>query len=99
MAKLTSIGSIRLSGKIGDLVFCNRGNSTYVRVWKKPKDPKSPQQKKRRNRFREAVAAWRSMAPDQKKKYVKRAKLHGRTGYNLFLSEYLSRSVGEVDTK
>ena len=79
------------SGRHGPLVFVVRGKTTYARRYKKPHDPKTPAQHAHRLRFMEAVQAWRALGDEGKARYNKRAKRMGRTGYNLFVGEYLAR--------
>jgi len=81
-----------LTGKVGNAVFCRRGNTLYVRQWVRPKDRNSLGQLKRRGRFAEAVAAWRALSEAEKDSYRQRGRRQNRTGYNLFVSEQLSSS-------
>ena len=91
MAKAVPVGGfLALSGRVGSLVFCRRGNRLFVRQWVRPKDPKSLGQLERRGRFSQAVAAWRALSDEEKDSYRERAKWQSRSGYNLFVSEHLS---------
>ena len=89
MAKLKQLQGVSLSGRIGDQVFCKRGKGVYVRSWVRPKDPKTELQQQKRLQFEAAVAAWRALPEPEKEAFRKRAAREGRTGYNLFLSEFL----------
>ena len=90
MAKLIPVNGFLLSGRVGNAVYCCRGNTTYVRQWVRPKDPHTLPQIKRRGRFEAAVADWQQLPEDEKQKYRHRARYMQRTGYNLFLSEALA---------
>lgn len=88
--KAVPIPTFGFSGRHGSMVFVVRGKTTYVRRYKKPHDPKTPAQHAHRLRFMEAVQAWRELSDEEKARYNKRAKRLGRTGYNLFVGEFLA---------
>jgi hypothetical protein len=60
-----------------------------------PANPDTPNQKRQRGRFKDAVKAWHELSHDGKKAYNIRAqkKKLNISGYNLFVSEYLKRQV------
>jgi hypothetical protein len=92
MADFIPLQGYRLSGKIGNIVFYTRGNRTFARVRVKPHDPKTTPQIKHREKFLAAVQAWKDLSDDDKQHYRHRAECESRTGYNLFLSEYLAKN-------
>ncbi len=92
MASCSDPAFAQLSGRIGDLVYCRRGKGSYVRVYVKPTNPNSERQQAKRARFKQAVAAWRALSPEQQQAFALRAKPLGRTGYHLFLSEFMTGS-------
>jgi hypothetical protein len=53
------------------------------------KDRRSGPQLIRRSRFQEGVAAWKAMTEEERKPWKTRANRQSRTGYNLFLSEWM----------
>ncbi len=71
-------------------MFVVRGNSTYVRRYKKPRDPQSSAQLDQRARFAGAIAAWRELGEPDRQRYRDRAKRLRRTGYNLFIGEWVA---------
>ena len=95
MARAAPIAGHVFSGKLGEIVFCKRGNSVYVRARVVPKNPRSPAQTEGRERFRKAVLAWRALSDPEKKKYQDRAWSQGRTGYNLFLAEVMQAPASD----
>ena len=90
VAKVIPAAGIQLTGRMGNVVFCHRGNVGFVRKWVRPRDPRTNKQLARRGRFEAAVAAWQELADDDKAKYRKGAEYMRRTGYHLFLSEFMA---------
>ena len=95
MAKVVFPSGMLLTGTLGNLVICRRGRTTYVRTRVTPNNPRSDAQVEHRGRFKEAVAAWRALSPEDKERFRERALWQQRTGYNLFISEHMSRSQEE----
>jgi len=52
-------------------------------------DAMSHAQVARRSRFQDAVSAWQGMSAEERAPWIRRAKRASRTGYNLFISEWL----------
>lgn len=87
-----------LSGK-GDVlgfsgvVFCVRKGRQYTRRYVKSRDTRTPAQIAQRKRFADAMTKWRSLGPDEKKMYDRRAaQLGNTTGFLIFMSENAKRS-------
>jgi hypothetical protein len=93
MAKVVPVSGFFLSGAVGPLVFCRRGNGVYARARVKPRDPKTVAQRDKRNRFGAAVAAWRALSDADRASVRRRAEFVGRTGYNLFIAEFMQKSA------
>jgi hypothetical protein len=91
MAKVLPVSGFFFSGAIGGVVFCKRGNGVYARAHVRPRDPKTAAQLDERSRFQAAVAAWRALPEPEKTAFRKRAAREGRTGYHLFLAEFLRK--------
>ncbi len=53
-------------------------------------DRQSPAQLERRARFQAAVAAWQALPAEERQRRHEEAKVEGRTGWNRFISEWLS---------
>jgi hypothetical protein len=92
MAKVLPVSGFFFSGAIGGVVFCRRGNGVYARAHVTPRDPKTTAQIDKRRRFQAAVAAWRALPEADKAVLRKRAAREGRTGYHLFLAEFLQKN-------
>lgn len=54
-----------------------------------PKDPKTAGQVARRSVFASAVSAWQALSDEVKEEYKKLAYCQPKSGYNIFLGEYL----------
>ena len=91
MAKVRPVAGFQLSGAIGGIVFCERGDGVYARAHVVPRDPKTPAQLDRRRQFRDAVVAWRTLGTSEKAKWRQRAASDERTGYHLFLTEFMAK--------
>jgi hypothetical protein len=92
MAKVRPVAGFQLSGAIGGIVFCKRAGGVYARAHVVPRDPKTPAQLDRRSRFRAAVLAWRALPNPEKETWSKRAARNERTGYHLFLAEFMANA-------
>lgn len=91
MAKVRPMAGFQLSGAIGGIVFCRRAGGVYARAHVVPRDPKTPAQLDRRRRLRAAVDAWRALPDPEKETWRKRAARSERTGYHLFLTEFMTK--------
>lgn len=91
MAKVRPVAGFQLSGAIGGIVFCRRAGGVYARMHVVPHDPKTPAQVDRRGRFRAAVVAWRALPNSEREAWRKRAARAERTGYHLFLAEFIAK--------
>ncbi len=93
MARATGGPAANLSGKIDNLVFCQRGRGTYVRRYTKPTNPNTVAQQAQRGRFAAAVAAWKGLSAEARADWQKRAKRDDRTGYHLFVGQFLAQQT------
>jgi hypothetical protein len=71
------------------LTACTRHGKTYLRKWVKPSDPKTQLQVYRRGKFAEAMAAWKALPRDEKKRYNEMARKKRMNGTNLFVKEFM----------
>ncbi|GAJ20721.1 unnamed protein product, partial [marine sediment metagenome] len=84
----TPLLSFRARGTIADSVtFQKRGQLTIARKKPIPKDPKSPAQLARRQVYRDAVAAWHALSPEEKEAW--RGVCPGLTAYQCFMRSEL----------
>jgi hypothetical protein len=82
-----------ISGRIGSVVFyINRGRQC-VRSYVAPRNPDTLAQRIVRRAFGEAVRSWQSMSLDEKYNYTRKARHLNMSGYNLFISNYLKRTM------
>ena len=58
----------------------------------RPSNPRTALQQANRSRFNDAVAAWRDMPPEERKKWNTVARKKSRIGRNFFISEYMLQS-------
>ena len=81
--------SFRARGSIGDnLTFQKRGRDTIVRTKPIPKDPQSDAQLAQRQVYRDAVAAWHALSPEEKEDW--RGVCPGLTAYQCFMKTALA---------
>lgn len=67
----------------------SKGKAT-IKLWQNwPSNPKYPNQVARQNVFANAVLAWQALTPEERYAYNHTKNLRGKTGYNLFLGNYL----------
>ncbi|MBA7580117.1 hypothetical protein ES708_22008 [subsurface metagenome] len=80
--------SLGARGTIADsLTFQKRGRATIARQKPIPKDPKSEAQLAQRQRYKEAVASWHSLTPEEKETW--RGVCPGLTSYQCFMRSKL----------
>lgn len=86
--------SMEARGTVGDcLTFSKRKSGQQVRFQRKQKDRITALRTANRSIFLAAVAAWSALTSEQKAVYNERAKSQNLTGYNLYVSEYMSVGV------
>jgi hypothetical protein len=85
------LGSLQASGKFRDYIFVTRNGKTYIKPYKKPRNPKSPAQQAQRNKFRLVTKSWKELSPEQQQEYRDRANQLQKpmNGINLFSQEKL----------
>ncbi len=76
-------------GGMGDLVFYRRYGKIYIKARTIPSNPRTEPQVKCRGNFGGGVKAWQVLPEEEKALYRNRAKRKKKSGYNLFMSEYL----------
>lgn len=81
-------------GRLGNVVFANWKGIRYVRRYVPKNKSRSAKQLQKRFRFGEAIKAWKVLGSGEKKRYLRIARSSGRSGYHLFLSNYLGRKPG-----
>jgi len=80
--------SLGARGTIGDaLTFQKRGRGTIAREKPIPKDPRSKAQLAQRQRYKDAVAVWHALTPEEKEAW--RGVCPGLTAYQCFMSSEL----------
>ena len=83
-------------GRIGDAVIYSWRGIICMRCYVVPRNPDTPAQRIRRQRFANAVECWKSLPHLTRARWNAQKTGHRPTGYNLFMSEYM-RS-GEMPT-
>ena len=79
-----------ISGRIGNTVFYCRGNKQCVRSYVVPGNPDTALQRETRGKFTLAVKTWQQMTPDERYVYARKARNLGMSGYNLFISFFMT---------
>lgn len=78
------------SGKhVEGYVFATWKGRTYIKRYAKPHNPRSEKQQRHRRLFREAVQAYKLLAPEEKERLDREASARRITGLNLFMSMYM----------
>ncbi len=76
-------------GGMDGLVFYRRYGKIYIKARTIPSNPRTEPQVKCRGNFGGGVKAWQVLPEEEKALYRNRAKRKRKSGYNLFMSEYL----------
>ena len=85
------LNSMQVRGKHKNLVYqvVTKTGNQYTRKFVKSKNPRTPLQEAQRAKLSNADKAWQSLTPAQKADWNKKAKNKPKSGYNLFVSNYL----------
>ena len=86
-----------ISGRMGNAVFYCRYNRQCVRTYVVPANTDTAARRKVRRNFAVAVKLWQQMTKDQKYAYTKKARLTGMSGYNLFISFFITGRMTQPD--
>ncbi|MCP4135539.1 MAG: hypothetical protein GY754_31510 [bacterium] len=84
---------LRVSGRLGPIVFVYRNGTNFIRKWVKPYDPKTYKQRKQRNNFARLVAAWQQLPEGIRNTWNLhvRRKRSQMSGYNAFIGYNMKR--------
>jgi hypothetical protein len=82
-----------ISGKIGNVVFYTRLGTQCVRAHVVPRNPDTQAQRAVRRSFGDAVRSWQSLTPEDKHNYNRKARYLNMSGYNLYISNYMRRTL------
>ncbi|MBN2038796.1 MAG: hypothetical protein JW864_02070 [Spirochaetes bacterium] len=81
---------LSISGRFGNSVFYVNRNRQCVRSYVVPRNPDTPFQKEVRKSFAEAVKSWQQISPEEKYACIRKARGFGMSGYNLYISEFIT---------
>lgn len=97
MARKTRIPPELLSRIGGDLILSSRNGVPYVKRYARPKNPKTPGQRRARSALARAVHAWQATDPRTKARWNEAARGKTQSGYTLFIREFIARDGGVPD--
>lgn len=86
------LGSMQASGKFRDKIFCTLKGKTYIKRYKKPRDPRTGKQLTNRSLFSQAAAGWQTLTETEKEAYNQAAKYEPYSGYNLWFKEFFEEN-------
>ena len=89
IAKLNPV-IMSINGRFGNSVFYVSRNRQCVRTYIVPRNPDTPLQREVRKTFAEAVKSWQLISPEEKYVYTRKARGLGMSGYNLYISEFMT---------
>lgn len=79
-----------MRGRLGNRVYYMRDGKIRARRHVIPANPRTEKQQTHRERFAEAVRTWRGLDNDARARWNARAVSSNRTGYNLFIGEFMA---------
>lgn len=85
-----------MHGRIGNMVFYRRRNKEYVRMYVIPRNPDTESQRIVRRTFADAVKSWQAMTGDERYKFNRKARYLCKSGYNLYISEYMKTRISAM---
>lgn len=90
---MTPIPCMRAAGRVGKQWIIQRYphiGQTLAYPYVAPTNPNSPAQQASRQRFADAMAAWKVLPAEEKAGFEYRARLKALTGKNIFIREYIA---------
>ncbi len=92
--KIRNVFGNRYFGALGgDVIASSWKGRRYLKAYAKPRNPRTELQQQHRQRFAQAVAAWKALPADRRAAYDRAAR--GMSGYNLFIGRFLRTVVEE----
>ena len=88
-----------INGRIEDIVLYTVGGREYMRRYVKPRNPETESQQANRRLFAEAMASWKLLTSEEKKKYRQKTRRLNMHPHNLYIREYIkahSRKAGDA---
>jgi hypothetical protein len=80
-----------IHGKVGNVVFYVNRGTQCVRTYVIPRNPDTESQRVIRRMFADAVRSWQSMDSEQQYIFTRKARHTNMSGYNLYISYYLTK--------
>ncbi|MBI5001507.1 MAG: hypothetical protein HZB92_08315 [Euryarchaeota archaeon] len=80
-----------VSGRFGDMVFYESRGQQIVRIYRKPRNPRTKKQTRQRKAFADAVHGWKELSGSARAGYERRAMSRGCSGMNLYVKERTGR--------
>lgn len=94
--KIRNKFGVEFHGALGTSMIAETWNGiNYVKSYAVPRNPRTKRQQRGRHRFADAVKAWQELPPDGRRAYAVEARDLGCSGYNLFISRYLSAAMAD----
>ena len=82
-----------LNGRIGNAVFYKSRSKQCVRTYVVPRNPDTFAQRITRKAFAVAVKSWQALTADEKYVFTRKARNTCMSGYNLFISQYMTEKI------
>jgi len=91
IVELLPLNSMQVRGKFKGLTYqvVNKTGTQYSRKYEKGKNPRTLLQQENRGKISPSILAWRALSPSEKEVWNKKALNKNKSGYNLFISNYL----------
>ncbi len=101
MARVKLNGPFKeINGSLDGLVFYTYRSRVYLRQYVVPHNPRTEGQQAARTAFKDLAAEWKALSREEKEKWNGRARAQGRRGYNLYISEGLTkRNKPEIEAE
>lgn len=72
-------------------VLSSRNGVPYIKRYSKPRNPRTPAQRRSRTVLARAVHAWQDADPQEKARWNEAARGTNQSGYTLFIREFIAR--------
>lgn len=81
------LGSMEARGKFRDKIFAVQKGTQYIKSYRKPFNPQTPNQQTNRTKWKDIAHQWQELSDSEKEAYNLRAKGKSFSGFNLFVRE------------
>lgn len=81
------LGAMEARGKFRDKIFAVQKGTQYIKPYRKPFNPRTPNQQTNRDKWKDIAFQWQELTDAEKEEYNQRAAGKPLSGFNLYVKE------------